>query len=729
MKRTTLIVLLIGVWAMAAEAQVGRSFWFAVPEMAQHSKDMSLRLYIAAAEAETDVTIDMPANEAFEPIAVHVDSVGFEEIVLAADYATFMRVYAAPYNQVSNRALHISATEPVSAYIQMTGVNSETYTLKAETALGEDFRLAGQNKYRNSNAYPNRVTYQNAYSSAQIVATEDNTTVTIDPTQLLFGDTQVQTRIITLNRGEVYSFRADSKKAESHIAGTHISSYQPIVVHTMDDSMSPYQQFFGEDAVADQLVPTALLDTMYIAIGRGLHWEGVCITDPETGHTEFRPMGDQPTMVIRSEKPVQVFQISGHRNEAGGTQLPALRFGSHITKYKRLADSRWCWIHVLTKTDNIANMTIDDTPIADTAFHAVTDAPEWSYAVLPVTEYDKNKVITVRSSGDRFHLSAIDASSAKQTKDGRDVPTSCSFGYFSHYGAEPMPVEEIEIDSIVEDTVVTVDTLKTDSVVKKLKKAHRIMLYVEGAYSHIPLNRMGDFRWGLGYGAGAGLLYEYQHKHFLFDVGVGFLWQDVASVNTTDITRNMTDTQGTPCTVQMRRHRTDRSRLGYVEVPILFGGTWDAFYLLGGVKVGVPLFGHTQSEMKITDVAMYNRYFVPFDDMTNHGLRTDVPLTQRKERIDYKVDTRLSLELGANLDVVRLGIYAEYGVLLMPYTGTGTWLDDTNFMQVEQWDMTHPLNSTMNTNYQAHNFFAGIKVTIPFTVKAEYEEEKVEVEE
>ena len=43
--------------------------------------------------------------------------------------------------------------------------------------------------------------------------------------------------------------------------------------------------------------------------------------------------------------------------------------------------------------------------------------------------------------------------------------------------------------------------------------------------------------------------------------------------------------------------------------------------------------------------------------------------------------------------------------------------------------MTHPLNSTLNTNYQAHNFFAGIKVTIPFTVKAEYEEEKVEVEE
>ena len=238
-----LIALLL---PLAAQAQIGKQFWFAAPEMAQHSKDASLRLYLTAYDAPAVVTISMPANPAFAPITVQVADNGFEQVVLAPDYTTFMERMAAYHNRVNTNALSITSDQPISAYVQLTGVNSETWTLKAENALGTDFRVAGQNTYRNSNSNPQHATYRNAYSSAQIIATEDNTVVTITPTVLLYGDAQPVVRQITLNRGEVYSFRADSKKAESHIAGTHIEASRPIVVNSMDDSMSPYQDYCWE---------------------------------------------------------------------------------------------------------------------------------------------------------------------------------------------------------------------------------------------------------------------------------------------------------------------------------------------------------------------------------------------------------------------------------------------------------------------------------------------------
>lgn len=756
-----LIALLL---PLAAQAQIGKQFWFAAPEMAQHSKDASLRLYLTAYDAPAVVTISMPANPAFAPITVQVADNGFEQVVLAPDYTTFMERMAAYHNRVNTNALSITSDQPISAYVQLTGVNSETWTLKAENALGTDFRVAGQNTYRNSNSNPQHATYRNAYSSAQIIATEDNTVVTITPTVLLYGDAQPVVRQITLNRGEVYSFRADSKKAESHIAGTHIEASRPVVVNSMDDSMSPYQDYFGEDAVADQMVPSALLGTDYIAIGHGLKWEGVCITDPETGETEFWYIGDNEVRLIHRDRPVQVFQISGHRNEAGGTQLPALHTGSKAVRYKRLDDSQWCWIHLLTASTNTGNIQVDGVPVPAAAFKSVPGAPEWSYAVLPMSDKAKNKAIAVTSSGEDFQMSVIDASSARQTTDGRPVPTSCSFGYFSNYTASEPPIEIDTIeqpDTIVPpDTIIVPDTTKIDSLPRRPKHGpHSIIVYGEAAYSHIPFGNT-DFEWGLGYGAGVGLLYQYQKEHFLLNVGAGFLWQDAEHRRTLHTTNDIIDSQGTPCIVQSTHLRSDRSRLGYVEVPLLVGGTWDAFYLLGGVKIGAPLFGHTRMETRVTDDAIYDRYFVPLDNMTNHALRTDVPFVQKKERIDYKFDTRLSLELGVNLGDVtlhraapqdtvpldslgspmtndqlpmleersepavecRLGVFADYGLFWLPYVGTNQWLDDSNFMQVEKWEMSHPLNSTLNNRNWAQNFFVGIKLTVLFHTKAKDKE-------
>ena len=51
--------------ALSGFAQVDTQFWFAAPEMAEHSRDMSLRLYLTAYDEAAEVILSMPANAAF----------------------------------------------------------------------------------------------------------------------------------------------------------------------------------------------------------------------------------------------------------------------------------------------------------------------------------------------------------------------------------------------------------------------------------------------------------------------------------------------------------------------------------------------------------------------------------------------------------------------------------------------------------------------------------------
>lgn len=745
-----IVLLVILLLPISAQAQVGKQFWFASPEMATHSRDMSLRVYIfAETDNETDITLSLPADSLFIPLSVHLNGHSYQEVVIAPNYQDYMTRFAAYHNKINNTGILIAANNLISAYVQMTGINGETYTLKGENALGNDFMAAIQNQYRNSNTNSKQGVYKNAYSSVQIVATEDNTTVTIEPSQVLYGDTTITNRTVVLHRGQVYSIRAKSKQPLAHITATHITSDKPIVVLTMDDSMSPYQKYFGEDAAAEQMVPSSLLGTDYIAIGRGLKWEGVCITDLQTGKTEFRSMNGQPTMVIHSDHPVQVFQITGHRNEAGGTQLPELNHsGSKVVHYKRMIDSRWAWIHLLTKTNNIDSLYINDSPISSTLFHPVQDDPEWSYAIIDITAYPMDELIDVTSSGGLFLMAVTDASSAIKAADGHDVPTSCSYGYFSSYSMPVVPQDTDTIPIVEEPIIEPIDTLPVIDTVPPVDSVvhspHRILLYGEGAYSHIPFGNR-DFQWGLGYGAGAGIMYEYQHKHFILNVGVGFLWQDVEHKRKVDISGPWTDSRGTDVILMSHVQRSDRSRMGYVEIPVLVGGSWDWFYCLGGVKVGFPVFGNTQCTARVSDYGIYDKYFVPLSEMPNHGYRNDVPVEKKDSRLDYVVDTRLTFELGVNLGrahvsqpiqptdslitlpeenpntnqpdkvTYRLGFYVDYGLLEPRQKSDAVWMDTNDDVRFERWQLNHPLRSTYGNNAWTQNFFVGIKLTIGFT--------------
>jgi len=703
--RTWLAATCLCLFTMSAMAQVGQKFWFAAPEMALHSSDMTLRLCVFADTLDADVLVQMPASKDYPQQTFHIAAGEHYEYILAESYTQYMQQMAAKHNQITPRGLSIRATAPITCYVQFTGVNGEIYTLKGENALGNDFCLAMQNHFNNSNTPSHRDMYKEAYSSAQIVATEDSTVVNIYPSQLLYGDDVIKTRHIVLNHGEVYSFRANSKSADGHLTATRITSSKPIVVNSMDDSMSPYTKFPGEDAVAEQLVPTSLLSNEYIAMGNGLKWEGVCVIDPATGATEFIPMNGRGALYIKRDHPVQVFQVTGAGNEAGGTLLPRLyQSGSHRIQYTRPGDSKWTWIKILTPSTNTSAIQINGESVSSSLFHLVDGASQWSYASVDMATLPPSQTISVTSTGDIMHVAITDVSSNAQNKEGHYVPTSSSMVYFSSYAPEedfvPIPMMplidtvylvdtvQIERTTIIKDTVfVTVHdtvTLHQQDSVQKPGIHHRLGFYLQGAYSHIPFGDQ-SFKWGLGYGLGLGFFYEYQHRHFLLDVGIGALWQDAEHRSTVD---------------ELELQRSDRARTAYVEAPVLIGGMWGNFYLLGGVKIGVPIYGNTRSELR----------------KTSEVNQTSETYTTREGRLHYMLDTRASLELGAHFGRCRLGVFADYGVWWSKLdNGTTPWMMVKDPDDMSTWEVHHPLHSSLANNRLANNFFAGIKFTVLMT--------------
>ena len=798
MKRIYIIISFVTILCGSLYAQVGTEFWFAAPELALHSRDMSYRLYLFAEAEATDVTVSMPAESSFSPITVHVDEGGYQEIMLAKSYEEYMNTYIAKNGSKGGRGLYISSKAPISAYVQMTGVNGEAYALKGDNALGIDFYVSQQNLY--TNCIMAGEVYEHAFSSVQIVATEDSTEVTIEPTVGIGFTASRKPIVVMLNRGETYAFRASSKDGALHLTGTHITSTKPIVVNSTDDSMAPHPKIYGEDLAADQILPAIVCGTDYIAIGRGLSWEGLFVTaledntivsfigqsEPVNGEvttveaktlvlaknqTQFVPLGKTNAAVyLHASKDVQVFQISGYHNEAGATQLPSLyRSGSKQVQYVRLADSKYMNVHILTPTTNIAHITCNDELIDSTMFIPLQGNKDWSYAVIDASMMPLGKRIQFRSSKDVFHLGVIDATSIlKPNKQGKIIMTSCTYGYFSSYytpemdikyGREVIPplagrkdtlkvkdslsikAPSVERKAIPEDTVIEQDSTKS--------LQHHFAIYMEGGYAHLPAF-VNDVKWGTGYGAGAGLLYELQKEHFIFDIGAGFLWEKSQhKMPITEFQKEYIDTQNAQNTLVYSIKRSDWTQIGQVDIPILFGGSWKHVYLLGGIKIGVPVWGRTDVNTSISNIAIYNQYWVPLSQMDNHGLRFDVPENRVETRLDYKLDTRLSFEFGFNIgpDLIvhndtiasdslaiadtmaqtvasttkpskvrcRLGVFADMGALwpIQSFENMPLCAPEDAF-NYSTWQLNHVLKSdAMNERY-IHNFMVGIKFTVLF---------------
>ena len=371
-------------------AQVDTAFWFAVPKLCDHAH-WPIALVVTTFNEPATITVKKAYNNAsVTTFTVPANSSSTQVLV---QNQTELNNFLCNHNTTSNNGLYIHSSTHVNAYVALEQNNSEIYALKGANGLGTQFFVTMQYQYDNGNGTGSGG-YPQARNSVEIIATENNTSVTITPSYACGTHAANVPFTVTLQKGQVYCLASNSQLGSNHLCGTTITSDKPVVVDVSDDSVTPHSTpnnttdngGGSADLVADQLVPESMAGGEYIVVpspssvnnnapassGGGNYYLDYAFVfalenntdvylvsgsaanpsittysmnrgDKQKYHfTNQNPIfiyathTDENTGVV-TEAPIFVFQITGAGKEFGGTQLPPVNCtGSTAVGYRPL---------------------------------------------------------------------------------------------------------------------------------------------------------------------------------------------------------------------------------------------------------------------------------------------------------------------------------------------------------------------------------------------------------
>jgi hypothetical protein len=241
-----------------ALAQTDREFWFAAPEISYEliapspvittGLDRPITLKVSTFETGTVVTVDQPANPAFAPIIQNIIP-GTATIINLTPFIDM--VENKPANTILNYGIRIRSTKPVCViYSVCHPMSSAIYTLMGRNGLGQEFIIPMQSAFDN-HAHANPP----ARDCFDVVATQNNTTVTVVPSKPLVGHAALDTFSVVLNRGQSWEGRATNENAAMHPGGTFVFADKPIAVTVTEDLLYVPLSDSSFDIAGDQLIP------------------------------------------------------------------------------------------------------------------------------------------------------------------------------------------------------------------------------------------------------------------------------------------------------------------------------------------------------------------------------------------------------------------------------------------------------------------------------------------
>ena len=427
-----------------AQGQTSDEFWFAPPEVTSgHVTDNPIVLRIATGVAPATVTIEQPANAALfnggAPMVVFVPANSATTVDLTADLAN---LESSPSDAVLTTGLHISSTSNITCYYEVnTGFNPDIFALKGRNGLGQEFYTPFQNVWRNGVYTPT------PYTSFDIVATEDNTTVLIySRVPLDGGHPALTSYTVTLMRGEVYSGSVTSTLGSDNPAGTIIVSDKDIAVSIKDDSVWP-QPAGCRDLIGDQIVPVNIVGTEYIVNQGGLTVQEKVFITATQNNTQVEVAGvpvatlfngetlevdiNDPLTYITTTEPSYCLHVSGFGCEVGGAILPPLNCaGSDRVNFVR-STTEYFGLNILVRAGAEGDFVLNGstTLIPAGAFAPVPGTGgAWVGATISYNTTDilvgANNLIT--NSTDVFAVGLINGGAS----------SGCRFGYFSEFAAQ-----------------------------------------------------------------------------------------------------------------------------------------------------------------------------------------------------------------------------------------------------------------------------------------------------
>ena len=430
-------------------AQTDTAFWFAAPEITNDNSsphsDRPIILRMTAFSVAANVTISQPANPSFSTINVSIPANSSISVDLT-NQINFIE--SKPAGQVLNTGLLIASSVAITAYYEeASSSNPEMFVLKGNNALGDNFFIPAQNIMSNWDfyAFPPVI----PYSSFDIVATEDNTSIIITPANNIVGHNAGIAFTVVLNKGQVYSAAAVSRLPNDHLMGSTVRSNKKIAITIKDDSIGGDGYAGCLDLAGDQIVPLALVGTKYISLpgflnnpsgkptdhlfimatddNTSININGALVATINKGQT-YHDSSNNEVKYLVTGKPTYALHLSGFGCEVGHALLPQIECtGSQKIAFTR-SNSSTLYMNILVPSgyENQFKFNGNTTMITPSKFNVVPfSGGLWKYAqiLVDVSELSVGAAAIVENSGIEFHLSIIHG----------DAITGARYGYFSDF--------------------------------------------------------------------------------------------------------------------------------------------------------------------------------------------------------------------------------------------------------------------------------------------------------
>lgn len=438
----TLLFSLSGLSSVSAQSDT--EFWFAAPEISSNGGsnfDKPIVLRITTLALASTVTVDQPANPSFVPITINIAANSVGTVDLTPWIATIENT---PANTALNYGLRITATNPVSAYYEVVSgfcnCNPEIFALKGSNALGNSFYVPFQTYLDNGSGFNPA-----AASGFVIVATQNNTNVTITPTANLIGRPAGVPYTITLQQGESYAGIASSAAAAQHAAGTQVVSNRPIAITMYDDLLRGGSYGPCADLLGDQIIPVNKLGNEYVVIRGQLNGgierafvvasenntqvnvNGSLVATINAGDT-YMVTFSTPEVYISTSENVYLLHLSGNGCEVGGAILPPLSCSGSSQLSVARSNNQSFILTFLVKNGGQGNFLFNgNTGVINASdFTVVPNTGGVWYAAkisISTAQLASGQAGTISNSSDIFQMGLIHGGSTSGTR----------YGYFSGF--------------------------------------------------------------------------------------------------------------------------------------------------------------------------------------------------------------------------------------------------------------------------------------------------------
>jgi gliding motility-associated-like protein len=419
-----------------ANCQLDTTFWFVAPEVAQGHGDRPIVFRFATLANPATISVSQPANPAFPVQVLNLPANSAQTL----DLTPWIDIIEnKPANTTLNYGFKITATSQITAYYEVTptcNCNPDIFSLKGKNALGTAFLTPFQN-------FLNNASY--ARSGFNIVATENNTIITIVPSQNIVGHAAGIPFNITLNEGQTYCAEASSTAANLHLSGSSVVANKKIAITLHDDTAEGTPYGGCADLQGDQLIPSSIIGMEYIALkgylngpdkvyilgtsnGTNLSIDGVNVGTINLGQTYVHTLSN-PTAYIVASDSVYVLHQSGFGCEVGEAILPPLVCtGSNVVPFTRSTNEFFA-VNILVPAGGENNFTYNGAGGVINAAN-FTFVPgtlnAWMYAqidmtgIVPVQQGSR-----IENNSVKFHMGVIHGGSS----------SGCRFGYFSDFAS------------------------------------------------------------------------------------------------------------------------------------------------------------------------------------------------------------------------------------------------------------------------------------------------------